>query len=301
MENVLVFGHKNPDTDTICSSLAYAMYKQELGENVEAVRLGELNNETKYVFDYLGIEPQRMIDSIVDNQPVIMIDHNEFNQSVDNIENAQILEVIDHHRVDNFHTSQPLMMNLQPLGCSATIIYNMMKASGFEPNKIIATLLCSAIVSDSLLFQSPTCTPVDKEVCLELASIAGLDVNKYGMAMLKAGTDLSMYSASELISIDNKTFDTQDGQINVSQVNTVSIDDVLVNKADIITALNDKKAGNNLSQCILLITDIIKADSVAIVVGDEDKFAKKFNTEVADNQAYLPGVLSRKKQIVPFL
>ena len=301
MENVLVFGHKNPDTDTICSSLAYAMYKQELGENVEAVRLGELNNETKYVFDYLGIEPQRMIDSIVDNQQVIMIDHNEFNQSVDNIENAQILEVIDHHRVDNFHTSQPLMMNLQPLGCSATIIYNMMKASGFEPNKIIATLLCSAIVSDSLLFQSPTCTPVDKEVCLELASLAGLDVNEYGMAMLKAGTDLSMYSASELISIDNKTFDTQDGQINVSQVNTVSIDDVLVNKADIITALNDKKAGNNLSQCILLITDIIKADSVAIVVGDEDKFAKKFNTEVADNQAYLPGVLSRKKQIVPFL
>lgn len=301
MENVLVFGHKNPDTDTICSSLAYAMYKQELGENVEAVRLGELNNETKYVFDYLGIEPQRMIDSIVDNQPVIMIDHNEFNQSVDNIENAQILEVIDHHRVDNFHTSQPLMMNLQPLGCSATIIYNMMKASGFEPNKIIATLLCSAIVSDSLLFQSPTCTPVDKEVCLELASLAGLEVNEYGMAMLKAGTDLSMYSASELISIDNKTFDTQDGQINVSQVNTVSIDDVLVNKADIIAALNDRKAGDNLSQCILLITDIIKADSVAVVVGDEDNFASKFNTEVTDNQAYLPGVLSRKKQIVPFL
>lgn len=301
MENVLVFGHKNPDTDTICSSLAYAMYKQEIGEKVEAVRLGEINNETKYVFDYLGIEAPKMIESVSDNQPVIMIDHNEFNQSVDNIENAQILEVIDHHRVDNFHTSQPLMMNLQPLGCSATIIYNMMKASGFVPNKVIATLLCSAIVSDSLLFQSPTCTPVDQEVCLELASIAGLDVNEYGMAMLKAGTDLSMYSASELICVDNKTFDTQDGQINVSQVNTVSVDEVLQNKDEIVAALNEKKADEGLSQCILLITDIIKADSTALIVGDEDKFAKKFNTEVVDNQAFLPGVLSRKKQIVPFL
>lgn len=301
MENVLVFGHKNPDTDTICSSLAYAMYKQEIGEKVETVRLGEINNETKYVFDYLGIEAPKMIESVSDNQPVIMIDHNEFNQSVDNIENAQILEVIDHHRVDNFHTSQPLMMNLQPLGCSATIIYNMMKASGFVPNKVIATLLCSAIVSDSLLFQSPTCAPVDQEVCLELASIAGLDVNEYGMAMLKAGTDLSMYSARELIGIDNKTFDTQDGQINVSQVNTVSVDEVLQNKDEIIAALNEKKADEGLSQCILLITDIIKADSTALIVGDEDKFAKKFNTEVVDNQAFLPGVLSRKKQIVPFL
>ena len=293
MENVLVFGHKNPDTDTICSSLAYAMYKQEIGEKVEAVRLGEINNETKYVFDYLGIEAPKMIESISD--------HNEFNQSVDNIENAQILEVIDHHRVDNFHTSQPLMMNLQPLGCSATIIYNMMKASGFVPNKVIATLLCSAIVSDSLLFQSPTCTPVDQEVSLELASIAGLDVNEYGMAMLKAGTDLSMYSASELIGIDNKTFDTQDGQINVSQVNTVSVDEVLKNKHEIVAALNAKKADEGLSQCILLITDIINADSTSLIVGDEDKFAKKFNTEVVDNQAFLPGVLSRKKQIVPFL
>lgn len=301
MENVLVFGHKNPDTDTICSSLAYAMYKQEIGEKVEAVRLGEINNETKYVFDYLGIEVPKMIESVSDNQPVIMIDHNEFNQSVDNIENAQILEVIDHHRVDNFHTSQPLMMNLQPLGCSATIIYNMMKASGFVPNKVIATLLCSAIVSDSLLFQSPTCTPVDKEVCLELASIARLDVNEYGMEMLKAGTDLSMYSARELIGIDNKTFDTQDGQINVSQVNTVSVDEVLQNKDEIVDALNAKKADEGLSQCILLITDIINADSTALIVGDEVKFAKKFNTEVVDNQAFLPGVLSRKKQIVPFL
>lgn len=301
MENVLVFGHKNPDTDTICSSLAYAMYKQEIGEKVEAVRLGEINNETKYVFDYLGIEAPKMIESISDNQPVIMIDHNEFNQSVDNIENAQILEVIDHHRVDNFHTSQPLMMNLQPLGCSATIIYNMMKASGFVPNKVIATLLCSAIVSDSLLFQSPTCTLVDQEVCLELASIAGLDVNEYGMAMLKAGTDLSMYSASELIGIDNKTFDTQDGQINVSQVNTVSVDEVLKNKHEIVAALKAKKADEGLSQCILLITDIINADSTSLIVGDEDKFAKKFNIEVVDNQAFLPGVLSRKKQIVPFL
>lgn len=301
MEKILVFGHKNPDTDTICSSLAYAMYKQMIGENVEAVRLGELNKETQFVFDYLNLEAQHLIDRVDDNQPVIMIDHNEFNQSVDNIENAQIVEVIDHHRVDNFHTHGPLMMNLQPLGCSATIIYNMMKQSGFIPNKTIATLLCSAIVSDSLLFQSPTCTSIDKEVCLELARIAEVDIMEYGLNMLKAGTDLSIYNASEIISIDSKTFDTNDGKINVCQVNTVCIDDVLNNLDALLEALNERKNTENLNQCILMITDIMSANSMMVVVGDEEKFEAKFNTKLDNHTTLLEGVLSRKKQVVPFL
>lgn len=301
MGKTLIFGHKNPDTDTICSSLAYAMYKQAKGYECEAVKLGELNKETQFVFDHLGIEVPRTITNIEDGQEVIMIDHNEFSQSVENIENATILEVIDHHRVDNFHTAQPLMMNLQPLGCSATIIYKMMKQEGFELDKAIALLLCSAIVSDSLLFQSPTCTKEDEEVCRELANIAGVEVERYGMEMLKAGTDLSDYSASELINIDAKTFDTSYGKVNIAQVNTVSVEDVLSREEEITKVLETKLSEEGLTQIILMITDIIKAESMCLVIGNHDEFNQRFNVTIVDNKVVLPGVLSRKKQIVPFL
>lgn len=301
MEKIYIFGHQNPDTDTICSSLAYAMYKQEQGFDVEAIRLGEVNAETQYVLDYLNLQQPRLLEAIDDDQKVIMIDHNEFAQSIKNIENAQILEVIDHHRVAGFTTKAPVMMNLKPLGCSATIIYQMMESDGFELNAQIATLLCSAIISDSLLFQSPTCTPTDVAVCKKLASIAQIDVEVYGMEMLKAGTDLSSYSASELLGIDSKTFESADGKINVSQVNTVCIDDVLIKKQEILEAMQQRLETMGLSQCILLITDIINANSMALVLGDENKFSQKFNVEVSENQVMLEGVLSRKKQIVPFL
>ncbi len=301
MESVFIFGHKNPDTDTICSSLAYSMYLNDLEKNTIACRLGNLNNETKYVFDYLNLEQPMLLEKVEDDQDVILIDHNEFSQSVDNIENANILGVIDHHRVDNFHTQKPLMMRLEPLGCSATIIYKMMLENNYQPNKVIATLLCSAIISDSLLFKSPTCCELDKQVCLELAKIANIDVNEYGLNMLKAGTDLSMFSADEIISIDSKTFDTKDGKVNVSQINTVSIDDVLENEAALIQALEKRIKEEGLNQCILMITDILEAGSMCLVIGDQDKFNEKFNVVVDNNKVYLEGVLSRKKQIVPFL
>lgn len=301
MSKTLIFGHKNPDSDSICSSIAYSLFKKELGENVEVVRLGNINKETEFVLNYLNLEAPRMIDIVDDNQDVIMIDHNEFNQSVDNIEKANILEVIDHHRVDNFRTSTPLEMTLRPVGCSATIIYEKMCNMDFVPNQIIATLLCSAIISDSLLFKSPTCTERDKQACLELANIAGICVDEYGMDMLRAGTDLDDFSCEELISIDSKTFDTNDGKINVSQVNTVDIDQVLKREVEIKEALSLRLRNEELAQCILMITDIMQGSSMCIVIGDEDKFEKKFNVSLVQGKALLPGVLSRKKQIVPFL
>ena len=158
MDKILIFGHKNPDTDTICSSVVYAMYQRMLGNDVEAIKLGELNNETRFVFDYLNLEPPRTVTSIQDEQKVILIDHNEFNQSIDNIENAQICEIIDHHRIDGLSTKTPILINIQPVGCSATIIFELLKRDGIEITKEMAILLLSAIISDSLLFKSPQIT-----------------------------------------------------------------------------------------------------------------------------------------------
>lgn len=301
MNEIYVFGHKNPDTDSICSSYAYSLFKNSLGFNTQVFRLGEFNMETKFVFDFLNLEQPPLLEKIEDNQAVILIDHNEFQQSVENIENAKIIEVIDHHRVDNFHTAQPLYMTLKPYGCSATIIYEIMKNENYTPNKIEATLLCSAIISDSLLFKSPTCTQKDEKVCRELAEIAEIDLEKYGLEMLKAGTNLDAYSPNELLEIDSKNFETTNGLVNVCQINTVDIDDVLKQEEEIKKALLEKKDNENLSQIIIMITDIMNANSLCIVFGNENNFEKSFDVQLIDNKAHLKGVVSRKKQIVPKL
>ena len=297
----LIFGHKNPDTDTICSSLAYAMYKESKNEEVEAVKLGELNQETKYVFDYLGLQIPRTIEQVEEGQKVIMIDHNEFNQSVENIENAEIIEVIDHHRVANFTTQKPLKMNLQPVGCSATIIYEIIKQEAGIITKEMATLLLSAIISDSLLFKSPTCCEKDKDVADELAKIAELNIQEYGFEMLKAGMNLSLYTNYEILNLDAKQFDTNIGKIMVAQINTIDENEHLNKITEYIQEINKIVNENKLNGFIFMVTNILEEYSECIVVGCENDFENIFKVKLNENHGKLDGVLSRKKQIIPFL
>ena len=297
----LIFGHKNPDTDTICSSLAYAMYKKSKNEDVEAVKLGDLNQETKYVFDYLNIEIPRTIESIENEQKVIMIDHNEFNQSVENIENADIIEVIDHHRVANFCTQKPLKINMQPVGCSATIIYEIINQENGLITKEIATLLLSAIISDSLLFKSPTCCEKDRNVANELAKIAEVNIEEYGFEMLKAGMNLDAYSINEVLNLDAKQFDTNIGKIMVSQINTIDENEHLDKIDQYIDEIKEIINKNKINGFIFMVTNILEEYSECIVVGCENDFERIFKVNLKDNHAKLDGVLSRKKQIIPFL
>src|SRR5690625_5299815 len=182
MEKKLIFGHKNPDTDTICSAIAYADLKTKMGENVEPVRLGEVSKETNYALEYFGFEAPRFIEKVdQDVKDVILVDHNEFQQSVDNISEVRIKEVIDHHRIANFETKEPLYYRAEPVGCTATILNKMYKENKIPVSKEIAGLLVSAIISDSLLLKSPTCTQEDIDAAYELAELADVNLESYGL------------------------------------------------------------------------------------------------------------------------
>ena len=303
MSTVLVFGHKNPDTDTITSALAYAELKKKLGMDAEAVRLGEVNGETQYALDHFRVKAPRLIESVKgEAEEVILVDHNEFQQSADGIEDVRILEVIDHHRIANFQTADPLYYRAEPVGCTATILLKLYKEHGVEIAADMAGLMLSAIISDSLLFKSPTCTDEDIKAAKELAEIAGVDAETYGLEMLKAGADLSQKTIEELISLDAKEFAMGDYRVEIAQVNTVDANDVLNRKAEVEAAIAKTVAAKNLDLFVFAITNILTNDSEAIVVGPKPElFEQAFNVTLQNGLATLPGVVSRKKQIVPVL
>jgi manganese-dependent inorganic pyrophosphatase len=303
MEKVLVFGHKNPDTDSICSAIAYANLKSELGVNAEPVRLGEINNETKYALEHFQVNVPRLVEKVAqETKQVILVDHNESQQSADDIDEVRILEVIDHHRIANFQTSDPLYYRAEPVGCTATILNKLYKENGVKIKKEIAGLMLSALISDSLLFKSPTCTEEDIAAANELAQIAGVDANKYGLDMLKAGADLSDKTVEQLITLDAKGFDMGDKKVKIAQVNAVDTNDVLSQQKQIEEAIEAVIAKENLDLFLFVVTDILTNDSIGIALGKETNAVEKaFNVELDNHTTTLKGVVSRKKQIVPVL
>ena len=301
MDKILIFGHKSPDTDSICSSLVMADLQKKLGkEDVIACRLGEINEETKYALKHIGVDEPKYIEEIEQGQPVILVDHNEFSQSVKGIENAKIVAVVDHHRINNFETSEPLFYYAQPVGCTSTLLFELYKSNNLEIEPQIAGLMLSAIISDTLLLKSPTTTEKDKKVVTELAKIANIDIEKYGLEMLKAGTDLDRYTEEELIHLDAKKIEKEVIKYVIAQVNTVSIPDVLKRKEKIEQEINKEILAKGLSLFVFVITDIINSNSEAIVLGDRtDVISNTY--EIKNNIAIMPGVVSRKKQILPLV
>lgn len=303
MDKVLVFGHKNPDTDTICSAIAYAELKRELGMDAEAVRLGEVNSETQYALDYFNVDAPRLIQKVTEEtNTVILVDHNERGQSADDIEKAKVIEVIDHHRIANFETADPLYYRAEPVGCTATILNKLYKENNVEIKKEIAGLMLSAIISDSLLFKSPTCTEEDVQAAKELAEIANVDIETYGMAMLKAGADISSKTAEELITMDAKPYDIAGHKVMIAQVNTVDPQDVLARQPEIEAAIQSSIDEKGLDLFLFVITDILNSHSVGLALGSQATIVEKaYDVKLENNTALLEGVVSRKKQVVPIL
>ncbi|PWV99715.1 manganese-dependent inorganic pyrophosphatase [Paenibacillus cellulosilyticus] len=303
MAKVLVFGHKNPDTDTICSAIAYAELKKQIGVDAEAIRLGEVNGETQYALNYFGIEAPRLVEAVAaEAKEVILVDHNERQQSANDIADVRVLEVIDHHRIANFETSDPLYYRAEPVGCTATILNKIYKEKGVKISKEIAGLMLSAIISDSLLFKSPTCTQEDVDAARELAAIAGVDADVYGLAMLKAGADLSDKTVAQLISIDSKEFTMGSAKVEIAQVNAVDTNDVLSRQGEVEAGLNAIIEEKGLDLFLFVVTDILTNDSVAIALGRSANIVEQaYNVTLSNNTAVLKGVVSRKKQIVPIL
>ncbi len=303
MEKILIFGHKNPDTDSICSAVAYAELKKGLGLNVEAVRLGNLNGETQFALDHFQVEAPRLVETVAgETKSVILVDHNERQQSAADIDQVRVSEVIDHHRIANFETSAPLYYRAEPVGCTATIIKKLYSENGIPIRKKIAGLLLSAIISDSLLFKSPTCMQEDVAAARELAEIAGVDVESYGLEMLKAGADLNGKTIAQLISLDSKEFQMGSHKVEIAQINVMDPNEILVRQAELESALSNIISEKGLDLFVFVVTDILNNDSVALTLGQAASAVEQaYNVKLADNKAVLKGVVSRKSQIVPVL
>ncbi|HEM3201720.1 manganese-dependent inorganic pyrophosphatase [Streptococcus suis] len=305
MSKFLVFGHQNPDTDAIASSYGWAYLEREaFGRDAEAVALGTPNEETAFALDYFGVTAPRVVESAKAEgvSQVILTDHNEFQQSIADIKEVEVAAVIDHHRVANFETANPLYMRLEPVGSASSIVYRAFKENGVTPPKEVAGLLLSGLISDTLLLKSPTTHASDPQVAAELAELAGVNLEEYGLALLKAGTNLASKSAEELIDIDAKTFGLNGNDVRVAQVNTVDIAEVLERQAEIEAAMTAASVANGYSDFVLMITDIVNSNSEILALGSNmDKVEAAFNFKLENNHAFLAGAVSRKKQVVPQL
>ncbi|OFH68829.1 manganese-dependent inorganic pyrophosphatase [Listeria monocytogenes] len=302
MTKTLVFGHKNPDTDTICSAISYAELKKAQGAVIEAVRLGELNSETAFVLDYFQVTAPRLVQTVANEvSEVALVDHNERQQSVDDIDDVTVTAVVDHHRIANFETSDPLYYRAEPVGCTTTILLKMFRENEVEVSKTVAGLMLSAIISDTLLFQSPTCTEEDKVAAQKLAQIADVDIQSYGMEMLKAGADVSKKTVAELL-LDAKEFNMNDNKVEIAQINVVDVNDVLSRRAEVEALMTQNIVDKGLDLYLFVITNILTNDSVGIAIGSKTAVVEEaYGVKFVENQAPLKGVVSRKKQVVPIL
>ena len=247
-------------------------------------------------YDPITIEESYAVE---DGQEVILVDHNEATQCVNNIANAKILKVVDHHTM-NFVAPYQLYYRTEPVGCTQTVLFKMYKENNVEIDKNIATLMLSAIASDTLVLKSPTTTDDDRKAVKELEKISGLSINDFGVDMLKAGTDISEYTPEQVINIDSKLFEQSNKKFRIAQVNTADLDSIFKNQAYFEQAINEDIQKENLDFYVFAATDIINSNSKIISLGNDAGVVEKaFGVPVDNHTAMLENVVSRKKQILP--
>ena len=301
MTKYLVFGHKNPDTDTIASALTFAYFLKQEGHEAEAVALGEITGEPAFALDKFGFDYPRVIETAANEVVhVALVDHNEPQQSVDDLDQVQVDYVIDHHRISGFNTSQPLFYRAEPIGCTASILYKLFKEYGHEIPQNYAGIMLSAIISDTLLFKSPTTTDQDKAIGQELAKIAQVDLEAYGLEFLKAGADLSKQTDEAIVEGDAKTFILNDKHVRIGQVNIIGFDEILSRKQGLLAVMEAKRQELDLDLYLMVLTDVLESTSLGLAIGrDLSLVEEAFDTKIEDHVLELAGVVSRKKQVVP--
>ncbi|WP_020008024.1 manganese-dependent inorganic pyrophosphatase [Salinicoccus albus] len=300
MSAVKIFGHQSPDTDTIASAIVASDIEGQLGNDTTAYRLDEINAETAYALDYFNVSVPELLESVTEEDKVILVDHNEFQQSVKDIGKAHVTKVFDHHRIANFQTGSPLYYRGEPVGCTATILNKVYKENGLEITKEIAGLMVSAIVSDTLLFKSPTTTEQDIDTASELKEIADVDLEAYGIDMLRAGASTKEKTAEEMITGDAKSFEMGPKTTRIAQVNVVDVDEVFERRDEIEAAINQEIEAKDYDLFVLVVTDILNSNSKILSLGKEAGAVEQaFDVSLDDNTAVLEGVVSRKKQVVP--
>ena len=303
MEKELVFGHQKPDTDAITAAMAFSYFQNQLGYETEAVALGEPNDETKFALNKFGMQAPRVVKTVANEvDKVMLVDHNEPQQSVSDIDKVTVTHLVDHHRLANFNTAQPLWATLRPYGCVSTILTEMFQEKHINIPANLAGMMLSAIISDTLLLNSPTTTDHDREAVKYLAKVAGVaDYKEYGVAMLKAGANVDAKDDATIVDGDAKTFELGGTKMRIGQVNAVELNDVFKRQDDLEKKMHELMDENGYQLFILIATNILNSDSELLVVGDDtDKVEEAFGHKLGDNKRMnLPGVVSRKKQVVP--
>ncbi|RLG13997.1 MAG: manganese-dependent inorganic pyrophosphatase [Candidatus Nanohalarchaeota archaeon] len=305
-EKIYIVGHKNPDTDSICSAVAYAYLKNK-SENTDkyiAARQGKINSETHFIFKYFNfmVLPHLVEDG--KGKKLILVDHNEKAQSPYNIENADVLEVIDHHNV-NFSLGKPIFFITEPIGCTAPIILDIFKKKNIQIPKYIAGLMFSSIISDTLLFKSPTTTEKDKIAAEELEKIAGIDdMKSYAFEMFAAKARIEKKTAEEIINNDLKEYDFGSIKGTIGQIELFTLEKIMKRKEELLDAMKKHIKDTPLEIFILMVTSINEEYSDLLIVGEnaetKEKIASAFGKPIKNNVVgNLKGVLSRKKQVVP--
>ncbi|MGV0167461.1 manganese-dependent inorganic pyrophosphatase [Furfurilactobacillus sp. WILCCON 0119] len=301
MSKQLIFGHQSPDTDAIVAAKAYSYLQNHLGFDTEAVALGTPNEETQFVLNYFDEPTPRIVTSVANEvDSVMLVDHNEAQQSVADLADVTVTHVVDHHRIANFQTAQPVSYRAEPVGCTSTILVKMFDEAKVEIPAQLAGLMLSAIISDTLLLKSPTTTADDRAAVIALAEIADIDYQTYGLEELKAGTNLASKSEAQLVEQDAKSFDMGGKTVRIDQINTVDLDEVFARQDKLEAAMAADAKENGYDLFLVLVTNILDSDSRLLVWGEPaDIVEKAFNTTLTNHTASLPGVVSRKKQVVP--
>jgi len=300
-DNVYVVGHKSPDTDSVAAAISYANLKNQLGmpDIYIPAAAGEINNETKFVLEHFSVPvPETITDA--KGKKIILVDHNEVAQAVDNIKEATLMEVVDHHKIGDIQTGSPIFFHNEPVGSTATIISAMYDQYKIPITREMAGVMISAILSDTVLFKSPTCTEKDKEQVAKLAKITGEDYQQYGIAMLTAKSDISSKTVRDIVKGDYKNFDFAGTKAGVGQIEVMDLSVLVPRKKEILEDMEKVRKEEGLSFVLIMLTDVMKEASDLLFVGKPvDKFEKAFEGKMENSSIYKKGVLSRKKQVIP--
>ncbi len=297
-----VCGHINPDSDSICAAISLAYLKNQLGDEAIAARQGDINPETRFILDRFGFE-EPILKTSYSGENLYIVDYSDLAQAPKDIKEANIIGIVDHHKLGDITTPTPLECWIRPVGCSNTIIKEMFDYYKVDIPKNLAGIMLCAILSDTVIYKSPTCTENDIKATEELAKIAGVeDIKALGMEMFLVKSAVKGATPRELITRDYKDFDMSGKKVGIGQLEVV---DLSVFNDMIDDLFNDMKAlkeEGDRHSVLLLLTDIINEGSKLLVVSDDESLIEKaFETKLENSMAYLPGVLSRKKQVVPFL
>lgn len=299
MAQIYVVGHKNPDNDSIMAAYTYANLKNMTDADNEyiPVRLGELPAESAMIFEEYGIEAPALIEQVGEGDVLVLVDHNEMGQAVDGIEDAEVAEIIDHHRIADVSTSAPITFINLPWGSTTSIITKLYEYFGIAPDKQIAACLLSAILTDTVILKSPTATEVDAKHVERLAQILDVDPVEFGMKIFKSRGGDDDVSIEDICSRDSKEFNFGGKKCWIAQYETVDLEGLRGRTDDIAAQVAKIQEEGGYDAALMLLTDIIIEGSDFIAAGDTDFIADAFEISFADGPVWMPGVLSRKKQV----